>query len=157
MVWREGVKSGAIGAVVSALWFLIIDTLDGRPLYTPATLGAEVIQAGFADGAGSGRVLLLAATYTALHMLIFGLAGALVAGFIAIFERSPAWIVPGIPILVFVLGFGYHLLVITLLEPALAGLRPWTVLVANFLAAASMGIYLWRRHPRLREIRTIRL
>ena len=37
---REGVIAGLIGAAIVAVWFLIYDAARGRPLRTPALLGA---------------------------------------------------------------------------------------------------------------------
>ena len=31
----EGAITGAIGATAVAVWFLIVDAVSGRPLYTP--------------------------------------------------------------------------------------------------------------------------
>ena len=39
---REGGIAGIIGAASVALWFLIVDSIAGRPLFTPAILGASV-------------------------------------------------------------------------------------------------------------------
>ena len=36
---REGVMSGVIGATSVAVWFLILDTIAGRPFHTPRVLG----------------------------------------------------------------------------------------------------------------------
>jgi hypothetical protein len=32
---QEGIVAGVIGAATVAIWFLILDTLKGRPFYTP--------------------------------------------------------------------------------------------------------------------------
>lgn len=41
-ILREGFWAGCIGAVAEAVWFLIIDTIHGRPFFTPAMLGSAV-------------------------------------------------------------------------------------------------------------------
>ena len=41
---REGIIAGLIGAAVVAVWFLIYDAARGRPLRTPALLGAATFQ-----------------------------------------------------------------------------------------------------------------
>lgn len=151
MIWREGFQSGALGAAASAVWFLLVDLLNGRPLHTPAALGAEIVQAGYADGPSDGLVLM-AAAYTVFHATIFILAGCVVAAFVAAFDRSSASIVPGILVLVLLIGFGYHLLVITLLSPALETFGGWTVVGGNLAATASMVAYFWLRHPRLHSL-----
>ncbi len=40
---REGVITGFIGATAIAAWFLIVDTIGGRPFYTPIFLGKGVV------------------------------------------------------------------------------------------------------------------
>ena len=41
-ILREGFIAGCIGAAVVAIWFLIVDTINGQPLFTPAMLGSAV-------------------------------------------------------------------------------------------------------------------
>ena len=41
-VLREGFWAGCIGAAAVAVWFLIVDTVNGRPFFTPAMLGSAV-------------------------------------------------------------------------------------------------------------------
>ena len=76
-VYIEGITAGLVGASIIALWFLLIDTIAGRPFYTPAVLGAAL----FRDGAtltGEGTVtpsLELVLGFTWVHYLIFVLIG----------------------------------------------------------------------------------
>lgn len=44
----EGIIAGLIGAAILALWFLMIDTLHGRPLYTPSMLGSAIFRSNHA-------------------------------------------------------------------------------------------------------------
>src|SRR5205814_4058230 len=39
----DGLLTGSIGAAAIALWFLVIDALAGRPLFTPAALGSAIL------------------------------------------------------------------------------------------------------------------
>src|SRR5881398_1966295 len=41
---QEGMLAGLIGAATVALWFLIVDALAGRPLYTPTVLGSALFR-----------------------------------------------------------------------------------------------------------------
>src|SRR5262249_22126839 len=43
-ILEDGLFSGALGAVLVALWYLILDSLAGRPLYTPFLLGSVLFQ-----------------------------------------------------------------------------------------------------------------
>ena len=38
----DGVIAGVIGATVIAVWFFIVDLVQGRPLYTPTVLGTAL-------------------------------------------------------------------------------------------------------------------
>ena len=79
------------GASIIALWFLLIDTIAGRPFYTPAVLGAAL----FRDGAaltGDGTVtpsLELVLGFTWVHYLIFGLIGVGAARLLDLAEDNP--------------------------------------------------------------------
>src|SRR6266540_4358071 len=41
-ILREGFIAGCIGAATVAAWFLVVDTINGQPLFTPAMLGSAV-------------------------------------------------------------------------------------------------------------------
>ncbi len=45
-VYLEGIIAGVIGAATIAIWFLILDTIDSRPLYTPSVLGTVLFGGG---------------------------------------------------------------------------------------------------------------
>ena len=40
---REGALTGFIGATAIAVWFLIVDTVTGRPFYTPEFLDRKSV------------------------------------------------------------------------------------------------------------------
>jgi hypothetical protein len=40
---REGFIAGLIGATSVAVWFLIVDLIAGRPLFTPSVLGEALM------------------------------------------------------------------------------------------------------------------
>jgi hypothetical protein len=147
-VFREGVTAGLLGATVVALWFLTYDTFTfGKPLRTPALLGAAVFE-GLRDPAGVQIRLDLILGYTALHLAIFAAFGVLVAALVVAAEREPR-VLLGLFILfwcfeVFFLGF------ISAVDEALVGaLHWWNIAVANLLAAASMLVYFFLGHRSL--------
>ncbi|TMA40270.1 MAG: hypothetical protein E6J83_14090, partial [Deltaproteobacteria bacterium] len=80
-VYAEGILAGLVGAGAIALWFLILDTIRGRPFYTPTVLGTAL----FGSGAGLSAPAQLPASldlvlsFTWVHVLAFlliGVAGA---------------------------------------------------------------------------------
>src|SRR5918996_1275284 len=43
-LYQEGIIAGIVGALTIALWFLLLDTLSGRPLWTPTVVAAPVLR-----------------------------------------------------------------------------------------------------------------
>ena len=41
-IYEEGIVAGLIGAATIAIWFLILDAIEGRPFYTPTVLGTAL-------------------------------------------------------------------------------------------------------------------
>ncbi len=68
---KRGIVAGFAAAAVLAAWFLLIDTLAGRPFYTPAFLGRVLL--------GTAPVTLSVgqiALYTVIHFAVFLVIGA---------------------------------------------------------------------------------
>jgi hypothetical protein len=146
----DGLFAGAIGAISVALWFLLLDALAGRPFFTPALLGTVLLHGGAAAGQGVTVTPLPVAAYTAFHFLAFLVAGTGFSWLMTLFERFP--IVGFVLLVVFVcLQLGFFALNVALGAELVGQLRAWTVIVANLLAAGSMSLYLWKRHPQIRE------
>jgi hypothetical protein len=150
-VYQDGIMAGVLAAVAVALWFLVFDSVRGRPLYTPSVLGTALFGRGASlaplEATPVSREMVL--MFTWVHGLVFAALGGIAARLLAVAERSPH------------LGFGILLLFVIfeacftvaaylLAAPILHALTWPAVLVANLLAAAVMGAYLWRRHPALR-------
>jgi hypothetical protein len=146
---RHGFIAGLIGAVAVALWFLIVDAISGRPFYTPAVLGSAAT-IGLRDPTEVVVNLQSVGAYTAFHFLAFFAAGVVAAAVAEEAARSidVLWLVVEF-FLVFEIGF---YAVIALVFTPLLGQLTWiNVAVGNFIASASMGYYLWRVHPEIRE------
>lgn len=146
---EEGVLCGIIGAAVVAAFFLVIDTVRGQPFYTPSLLGSVLFL-----GKGVEEVTSIEATmvfaYTGLHVLLFLVAGGLVAWMVSQFERNPQFGL--VLILLFLLAesvlFGFE---VTLVPNLVGALGAGVVAVANLLSVGAMFWYLLRRHPRAWE------
>ncbi len=145
----EGTDVGIIGGLAVAISFLLLDALAGQPLQTTSLLGQVVL---FRDpNPDTTRVVLGPfLMYTAVHFLVFALIGM---GLVALVH----WAIDNsivryalLPVfLVFEVLF-YGLLAV--LSERTNELFPfWAVVAANTLAALSMGLYLWYRHPALRR------
>jgi hypothetical protein len=149
-VYGEGIVAGLLGAATVALWFLVIDTINGHPLYTPTVLGTAV----FRGGAGlehpetlpvSFEMVLL---FTWVHALVFAAVGGIAARLLAFAEHT-ANVGFGIVLLFVIFEFGFVAVTMIFAENVLRSLAWPAVLVGNLLAAAVMGAYFWRRHPNL--------
>lgn len=79
-----GLVAGFAGATVLALWFLVIDAIEGQPFHTPAFLAHAL-----ADVDGVERSSGLIAMYTAFHYAAFFLVGITVAWALSKLETVP--------------------------------------------------------------------
>jgi hypothetical protein len=145
-VLRDGIVTGALGALAIMAWFLILDTIAGRPLYTPTVLGSVLLGSDVSSLESLPVSMPVVLFYTAFHGLAFCAVGYVAAWLFAVAERHPPWIF-GL-LLFFILFFCAFLAVPIVTKPAV--FRVVTIpaiLAGNFLAAVAMGGYLWRRHP----------
>jgi hypothetical protein len=144
-VLEDGLFAGAIGACLVALWYFVLDTIAGRPLFTPSLLGSVLFK-GATDAAGIVIEPQVVAWYTAVHAMAF-LGVGIVASWLATqFARFPT---VGVAILFLFVIFetGFFIFAFTVGRAVLGTLGLWTIAIANLLAAAGMALYLLRRHP----------
>ena len=148
-ILREGFIAGCIGAAAVALWFLIVDSINGQPLFTPAMLGSAV----FWGSPNPAHVLIEPARifgYTMIHVSAFVVVGCIAAALAAEVEVAPS------TLFLVIVGFcffevGFYILVALLAKPLLGYLAWWSVAIGNALAAFGMGYFLWREHPKIGE------
>ena len=144
-ILEDGFFCGVIGGSVVALWYLVLDSLAGRPLFTPSLLGSLLFQ----KGAVLSNVTIqpsIVAWYTAVHALAFLAVGMVAAWLAAQFERFPA---VGIAMLFLFVMFetAFFIFALAVGKSVLGTLGLWTIAVANLLAAFAMAAYLWWKHP----------
>jgi hypothetical protein len=146
-VVREGIVAGFLGGSVVAVWFLLYDAIQLRPLHTPALLGAAALQ-GLRDPEHLIPRLDVVVGYTVFHFTVFAFFGIAVAAFLLAAEREPR-ILLGLFILflcfqVFFFGF------LQALDVQLAGALPWwNVAIGNLLASVAMITYFFLGHRSL--------
>lgn len=146
-VYIEGGIAGFIGATILASWFLLLDTLNGRPFYTPTLLGSALFRSNHAawELQTIGVSLEMTLMYTWVHLLIFIAVGG-VASWLLYYAESNANLGFAILLLFVIFVFGFVGVAFLVAEPVL-GLLAWpAVLVGNLLAAAGMASYLFYRH-----------
>ena len=150
-LFQEGIVAGVLGAATVAVWFFILDTIQGRPFYTPTVLGTAL----FSRGAGLTPLenvppsLEMVLMFTWVHGLVFAAMGGIVSRLLGMVERNPS-VGFGILLLFVVFEFGFTVAAMLFAAPILKVLTWPAVLVANLLAAAVMSGYFRLRHPRLR-------
>src|SRR2546422_3582843 len=149
-LYQESLVAGLVGAATIAIWFLILDSLSGRPLYTPTVLGTALFRRGgttpLSEVLPNLEMVLM---FTWVHGLVFVAIGGIAARLLALAERQPS---VGFGILMLFVVFEFRVIVAPMFfaQPILHALAWPAVLVANILAAAAMGGYFWLRHPNLR-------
>jgi hypothetical protein len=149
----EGLAAGLIGAVTIAVWFFILDAVKGRPFYTPSVLGTVVFKGLTSSEAlqqpGISFEMVLAFTW--FHVLVFCALGWIAGWFVQRAEESPHFGY-GIALLIVFLLCGFIVACLIFAEPVLHALTMPAILVGNVLAVLAMGIFFWRRHPRLKML-----
>jgi hypothetical protein len=148
---REGILCGIVGAAALALWFLIVDVVAGHPFHTPAALGAGLfrgLRVGEAATMPGGTVTMVLG-YTVFHVLVFVVAGLVLSHVVAMLEREPAVFLVAFFALFVFYEFGYLVFALAFVQRVLQDVSWPALLIGNGVAAFSMGIFLYRRHPKL--------
>jgi putative oxidoreductase len=145
---REGEIAGVIGATAVAVWFLIVDTVAGHPLFTPTVLGKALFSF-FGPIPGSEGSLLHIIAYTIFHYAAFIGAGIILALAVNMAEERPS-ILLGFFILFVAFEIGFHGLVAILQQSTVLGALAWyQVMIGNLIASVLMVAYMFRIHPAL--------
>jgi hypothetical protein len=143
----EGVVAGTLGGGIVALWYLLCDSIGGRPFNTPALLGAIIFNG--LRGHDSGAITLAPVlSFTVIHFaafIAFGIASALV---IAAAEREPLLALGALMVYgcyeVCFLAF-----VSALDASALGAIGWWKIAIANVITLATVFAYFQYRHPQI--------
>src|SRR5258705_5166349 len=88
-ILREGFIAGCMGAAVVAGWFLVVNSINGQPLFTPAMLGSAV----FWGAHDPASVVIEPARifgYTMIHVSAFVVVGCIAAALAAEVEYAPS-------------------------------------------------------------------
>lgn len=141
----ESFYSGAIGGTAVAVFFLILDTMSGRPFYTPSLLGSIVF--GGAGDPAAGISFTAVALMTLIHFAGFALFGFMAAALVRLVERRTdgSFIFPAVALFILLEG-SFRVASVTLMPGVWDALGQGPVLAANVLAAASMTGFLRHAH-----------
>jgi hypothetical protein len=146
-LYQEGLAAGTMGAVVIALWFLVLDVLKGQPFFTPMVLGTALFKGTEALPTPQHLEFSLdiVVGFTFVHWLVFAAVGCIASRLLGLAERNANFGF-GILLLFVVFEFGFVGGATLFAEPVLRALAWPTVLIGNLLAAFVMALYFWRRH-----------
>src|SRR5262245_22394785 len=139
-VLREGVTAGLLGAATVALWFLVLDSLQGDPFRTPELLGSALLR--------QPPGILAVLHYTVAHGIAFMLFGVVGALLIAGAEHQPVFIFPLI-ILFTAFEVGFFGVVLILAKSVLDEVAGWAIFGGNLLATSVMVAYFFMAHRQL--------
>ena len=144
---REGVVGGLLAAGAVALYFLVLDVITGQPFATPARMGESV--ASLFGGTGGGSPVLYVVGYTVFHVLAFIASGIVMSAVVNKAEEEPSLLF-GLLILFVAFEIAWYGMTAILSRNEAFGPPAWyQVMLANLVAAAVMGVYLFRKHPLL--------
>ena len=147
---REGVMAGVIGATIIAVWFFFVDLIVSRVFFTPITLGRSLLSILGPVPVGQSEFVLVL-LYTLFHYGAFIVLGLTAAMIVQVANREPG-ILLGFVVLFAAIEVGFYAFVSLLQQATPLGSLAWyNVMTGNLLAAAAMGMYLLRAHPRLRD------
>jgi hypothetical protein len=140
-VVREGAVAGLLGAVVVAVWFLLLDIAEGQPLHTPILLGTRI----FGAGHPAAVTVIL---YTIAHGLAFIVFGVVAAALISGAEEQPLHVL-GLAILFTAFEVFFIGAVVIAAKWVLDEVSGWALFLGNVLAATAMLWYFFARHRTL--------
>jgi hypothetical protein len=148
--YEEGIVAGLIGAATVALWFLALDAVQGRPLYTPTVLGTALFgpRESLAAPESLPPSAQTALMFTWVHCLVFAIIGGAAARLLGLAEKDPNYGF-GILLLFVIFEFGFLVVATVFAEGVLRAVAWPAILAGNLLAAGTMAAYFWRRHPNL--------
>ena len=149
-VLREGLIAGIASGFLVATWFLVVDTIQGRPFFTPSALGS-VLFLGATDLSQVEVSMWITAAYTPVHYAVFVPTGILAAAVAHQAERQPPVLIGAM--LLFVAFEAFFLGLIAVVAEFLLGpLAWWNIAIGNLVGVLTIAGYLWRKHPKLSQV-----
>jgi hypothetical protein len=137
--------AGSIGGSIVALFFLLLDSIQGRPFFTPSLMGTVLFTSGLAHPAADVRMDMVA-YYTLVHFAVFGILGGVVAVLlrqVELHSKHPAVML----VTIFLLTEVLFVAAATMTMPGVvAVVGAPKILAANVLGAAGMASFLLATH-----------
>jgi len=142
---HDAFGAGSIGGSIVALFFLALDSIQGRPFFTPSLMGTVLFTSGSAHAVTDVRMDMVA-YYTLVHFAVFGILGGAIAVLlrqVELHSKHPAVMLATI----FLLAEVLFAVAASLVMPgvvAVVGAAP--IAVANLLGAGGMAGFLLSTH-----------
>jgi hypothetical protein len=137
--------SGALGGSVVALFFLVVDVMDGQPLFTPSLLGRVLFHGVAAQDVA--RVQLDAVAYYSIaHIAAFIALGAALAWLVHEVELHSRLPVVVLLVLFAILEVAFYAVASLALSGVVARLGIVRIAIANLLAAGLMALFFLLSH-----------
>lgn len=137
----DACTSGAIGGSVVAIFFLIVDVLNGQAFFSPSLMGSVLFLGTAAEAVVDVR-LDMVAYYTVVHCTAFLLLGAAVTLLIQEVELHTRHPVLVLLLLFAILEAGFAVSASLLMPGVIERLGAVQVVAVNLLAAGGMGLFL---------------
>jgi len=147
---REGIIAGFLGATAIAVWFAIVDMVAAHPFHTPDLLGRGLISILGKPPSMPDTMMTHVLSYTLFHYAAFALVGVILAWVIHKSAQTPA-ILAGFLVLFVVIQIGAYGLAGLFTESEFGSLAWYQIFIANLIATAVMGWFMWTRHPGLKH------
>lgn len=144
-VLYDAFGAGSIGGSIVCLFFLALDSIQGRTFFTPSLMGSVLFTSTPAQAATDVRMDMVA-YYTLVHFAAFGILGAAVAVLLRQVElhaKHPAIMLGTIFLLVEVL---FVAAAAFLMPGVVAAVGAVTIGAANLLGAGGMALFLLATH-----------
>lgn len=141
----DGFYSAAIGGSALGLFFLLVDSVDGQPFFTPSLMGT-VLFTGVPPESVTEVRLDMVAYMTMIHMALFGILGMAVAIMVheaELHSRHPKEVILA---LFLVLEIGFLVSANQFMPGVVAVIGFGRIVVANLLTAVTMALFILRSH-----------
>lgn len=145
----EGFAVGMLGASVVAIWFLVVDIVNGVPLQTPAAMGSAIFFGARSPDAVEVNAMTVA-LYSLFHGTMFFLIGTGSAAILRAADRHPGFV--ALAVLVFAVLQALFVGGVAIMSQFILGyLAWWAVFGGNVLSSVAMVTLLLRWHPKVAE------
>ncbi len=141
----DSVYSGALGGSAVALFFLVVDLLNGRPLFTPSLMGGALLH-GVAQEAVAQVQLDAIAYYSIVHIAAFAALGTGISWLVHEVELHSRHPVVVLLVLFAILEVGFFVVAPLAVPGVIARLGVVRVGAANLLAAGTMALFFVLSH-----------